>query len=358
MNKSIGIVTKSLGVGGAEKQSLLLARSLKKKYPVLVIVQGKAKSSDVKNLRFAEEEKIDYVFLKGSFFRRAWQLQRIIRKNNIKIVFTYLPIDNLLTGVVSYFTRIEFIGGVRNCTLPPLKKLLIKILHHTTMKYLLFNNQIGKEQLVSEGFSPKKSIVITNFPNTSIPPPRHRKPSETIKIITVSRYNANKDYLTSLRAIRFLLDNFKLRTKLKYFAVGWGPLEDQLRSWIRELELEPYTELVRMPKSVDPYLEDADIYLCSSILEGFSNSIMEALGHSLPVIATDVGDNKYMVRDGHNGFITKPGAFQVMAAKLNELIEDPVKRTEFGIKGYELLNSEFSTTKIENQYISLIDSIK
>jgi glycosyltransferase involved in cell wall biosynthesis len=54
------------------------------------------------------------------------------------------------------------------------------------------------------------------------------------------------------------------------------------------------------PANIPDILNECDIYLSTSLFEGLSNSIMEAMVAGLPVIATDVGDNKYLVKDGFN----------------------------------------------------------
>lgn len=50
-------------------------------------------------------------------------------------------------------------------------------------------------------------------------------------------------------------------------------------------------------------LDKADIYLSTSLFEGTSNSIMEAMNADLPIVATNVGDNGLLVKNEINGFL-------------------------------------------------------
>ena len=84
------------------------------------------------------------------------------------------------------------------------------------------------------------------------------------------------------------------------------------------------------PSNLDEYLSKSDIYLSTSLFEGLSNSIMEAMAYSLPIIATDVGDNNYLVQDGYNGFVTNVKDVDEIAKKLLSLVIDKEKRLKMG----------------------------
>ena len=58
-------------------------------------------------------------------------------------------------------------------------------------------------------------------------------------------------------------------------------------------------------KNINSYLKNADIGILSSNEEGFSNSLLEYMSFSLPVVATDVGGNSDVVNDNSDGFFVK-----------------------------------------------------
>ena len=68
----------------------------------------------------------------------------------------------------------------------------------------------------------------------------------------------------------------------------------------------------------------ADLFLTTSIYEGMSNSVMEAMSFSLPIIATNAGDMKYLIEDNYNGFICPYKEPNIISNKLVELINDLV----------------------------------
>jgi glycosyltransferase involved in cell wall biosynthesis len=109
------------------------------------------------------------------------------------------------------------------------------------------------------------------------------------------------------------------------------------------------------PKNVQEILRSSDIYLSSSIFEGTSNSIMEAMNWSIPVVATNVGDNEYLVVNGCNGYLRPIGDAEGLAKSLACLIESIDKRNEMGQNGNSLLKDNFSEELFEQRYIGIIE---
>jgi glycosyltransferase involved in cell wall biosynthesis len=96
------------------------------------------------------------------------------------------------------------------------------------------------------------------------------------------------------------------------------------------------------------YYKKADIYwIASRGSEGFPRTIWEAMAHSLPVIATQVGSIPYFI-DNH-AILVKPSKPQELAEAVTRLIETPALRKKMIIAGRELAKKttlEFQTSKL------------
>lgn len=350
---AIGILMNSLDMGGAEKQSLLQAKLMRSEFDVYYFVQKK-KPQLKQHLDFIEKEKIFYIQLSGNIFSRTKQLNSYIKKNNIQVLFAYLTLDNFLAGIVSMFQNIKCIGGVRSSSLPVVKFYVTWFLQKYMLDYMIFNNYYGRELFVKRGFTPAKSIVIQNCIN-DIQPEIERTEKETIKILSVGRFTAQKDYLTALKAVHLLKETMGEK-EIEYVLVGDGELYEQIQSWVNSLKLQNVT-IVRNPPNVSDFYREADIYLLSSDSEGMPNSIMEALNFSLPVVSTDAGDSNYLVKDGITGFIVPIKDYKLLAEKLHELISDSGKRLDYGKKGHSLLIKEFSENTLQGKFIDFTKQI-
>jgi glycosyltransferase involved in cell wall biosynthesis len=348
---AIGILMNSLDMGGAEKQSLLQAKIMGSKYDVYYFVQKK-KPQLKQHLEFIEKENINFIQLTGSLPFRVIQLISYIKKYRIRVIFAYLTLDNFLAGIVSIFRKVKCIGGVRSSSLPFLKFYVTLFLQKYVLDYMIFNNFFGRDIFVKRGFLPRKSIVIQNCIN-NIQANLNRQDKKIIKVLSVGRFIAQKDYLTALKAIQ-LSTNEITDKQIEYIIVGDGELYHQIENWIEELHL-PNVNIVKNPDNIGDYYTDADIYLLSSTSEGMPNSIMEALNYSLPVVSTDVGDAGYLVKDGITGFLVPAKDYKLLSEKILELAFDNKLRTLLGTKGHNLLLEEFSEAKLREKYINFTE---
>jgi glycosyltransferase involved in cell wall biosynthesis len=105
-------------------------------------------------------------------------------------------------------------------------------------------------------------------------------------------------------------------------------------------------------------LKGADIFLTTSLFEGTSNSIMEAMSYSLPVVATDAGDNIQLIENNMSGSICEIGNYRQIAVCLFELITDHSKRVNYGERAYFKLKNEFSMEKFKERYNEFIEKIE
>ena len=350
---AIGILMNTLDMGGAEKQSLLQAKLMGSEFEVYYFVQKK-KPQLKQHLDFIEKEKIFFIQLSGNIFFRAIQLVTYIKKYRIRVLFAYLTLDNFLAGIVSLFQNIKCIGGVRSSSLPVVKFYVTWVLQKYMLDYMIFNNYYGREVFVKKGFSSEKSIVIQNCIN-NIQSELERSEKEIIKILSVGRFTAQKDYLTALKSI-LLLKEMLPEKKIEFILVGDGELYQQIQNWVKSLEI-PDVTIVRNPSNIDEYYRAADIYFLSSDSEGMPNSIMEALNFSLPVVSTDAGDANYLVKDGITGFIAPIKDYKLLAEKLQKLVSDYRLRNALGMNGHRLLLNEFSEKMLQERFIKFTKKI-
>ena len=347
------ILMNALDMGGAEKQSLLLARTLDSDYDVHYIVQKK-KPQRRQHIDFINREGINYIQLSGNFFFRIFQLCSYLKKKKIEVLIGFLTLDVALASIVSVFRKIKYIGGVRNSYLPVIKFWATWLAQKYFLDYMVFNNHYARDLFITRGFSASKSCVIHNYIN-NVRDEIIRPKRDTIRILSVGRFTAQKDYLTALRAIE-LLNKRGMVKQIEYIIVGDGELLMKIKRWISNMSLGNVTMIVN-PARVDDYYINSDIYLLSSIAEGMPNSIMEALNYSLPVVTTDVGDAKYLVEEGASGYLVKQGDPGSLADEIGILVHDYERRIAFGKYGHEMLIRDFSEERFRKQYNTLLENI-
>ena len=142
---------------------------------------------------------------------------------------------------------------------------------------------------------------------------------ETPLIVSVGRLVPSKDFFSLLEAIAILNQT----TKARLLIVGGGKLKKQLQKKIGSLNLGEIVSLVGNKANPYPFMKEADVYVSSSIYEGFSNSLIEALALGLPIVSTDhdFGADE-MIEDGVSGILVPTADPEAMAGGLERVLKD------------------------------------
>ena len=94
-----------------------------------------------------------------------------------------------------------------------------------------------------------------------------------------------------------------------------------------------------------------------SIYETFPMVVLEAMACSKPVIASNVGGIRSMIKHGKNGFLVKPKDVRGLEIFINKLYEDPNLGRKMGMFGRELLEKEFTVDKMIDKTLKVYESL-
>ena len=120
-------------------------------------------------------------------------------------------------------------------------------------------------------------------------------------LISLGRFTYPKNFHRLLKAVNALYKEYPIELWL----LGDGEERSSLEQYVKEQGL---SDVVKMPGFISnpyPYIKNADLYVCSSIYEGFSTAATEALVLGTPVLTTDVSGMKEMLGDSEYGLITE-----------------------------------------------------
>lgn len=133
--------------------------------------------------------------------------------------------------------------------------------------------------------SPKteSTVVLYGYQKTRIL--KSRILSDAVKnfhIGTIARLVPQKDYPTLLRAFALIIENIPQAT---LSIVGSGPLEKDLKKLADELGVSHKIEWLGRRSDIDDYLQGIDLFLLTSVYEGFGLVLLEAMANRVPIIA-------------------------------------------------------------------------
>jgi glycosyltransferase involved in cell wall biosynthesis len=128
---------------------------------------------------------------------------------------------------------------------------------------------------------------------------------------------------------------------LQVILVGDGPERAALEALTRELGLEANVRFLGLRQDVPDVLRALDIAVLSSDFEGSPAVVLEYMDAALPVVSTAVGGIPDQIDPGVHGLLVGPGDPTAFARALDELLGDPQRRVEMGLRGQERRRSEF-----------------
>ena len=110
-------------------------------------------------------------------------------------------------------------------------------------------------------------------------------------------------------------------------------------------------------RNTRPVLAAADVVLNVSDCEGMSNTVMEAMAHALPVVATSVGGAPELLQDGREGWLIEAGDISAAADRLARLAADPEARHRMGASGAARIARDFSVARMSSAYVDLYEEL-
>lgn len=148
------------------------------------------------------------------------------------------------------------------------------------------------------------------------------KPGELPVILGVGRLQSQKDFPTLIRAF----DLVRKTQPARLVILGWGPDRPQLESFIQELGLEDCVDLLGFVSNPYAYMKRASVFVLSSAWEGMPLSLIEAMGLSIPVVATDCKSGPAeILNNGEYGNLVPVGDSDAIASAILEVLSGRIR---------------------------------
>lgn len=366
--KKIVHVIAGLGSGGAENMLYrLLKYSDKNKYyhEVISLIDEGVIGEKIK----AEGIKVHSLKVNKKNLLKSLLISRKICKE-FDVVNTWLYHGDFFGFLVSkLLLNKKLVWNIRHSNLDKEanKSSTLKIVNLNSFlsRYvdcITYNSNKAYENHNKVGYFNKNSIVIPNgfeldkFKFDCESRSRIRKElelNEEKTIITVGRWNIQKDYYTLLKALN------ELKRQEVYFRmimVGTklDILNKELKNLINEYNLSENIFLLGRRTDIPDLLSASDIFVSSSLGESFSNAIGEAMACGLPCVVTDVGDSRDIV--GGAGLIVEKENYIELSKALKEMLEKN-DLNEFRINARDRVEEKYSINHFIRKYETIYKRI-
>ena len=334
--KSVLFLIPTLGGGGAEKVLVNLANNLdKEKYDVTVqtLFKGGVHTEKLK-------EHVKYITGKTKPFRGNVQLfklfspsflyRRIVKKR-YDIVVAYLEgvVCRIITGCpYKDSKKLAWIHSAQKTE--KTAKYSFRSTQEMQTLYNRFDKIVCVAETVKEDFKklvrPQKECAVLYNVNETDEIKRLAEEGESAKysgaptLISVGRLIPVKGFDRLIRLHKRLLDE-GVENRLQF--LGDGRLRGELEQQIENLSVKDSVSLLGFQSNPYPYVKNADLFVCSSISEGFSTAVTEALVVGTPVVSTDVsGAHELLGKNNEYGIVVGQDEEALFAAVKRLLTED------------------------------------
>lgn len=162
----------------------------------------------------------------------------------------------------------------------------------------------------------------------------------------------HKMFLGAANLLSGLLEN---KFKIKYLIIGDGEDRASLEEYAKKLGLGNDVIFYGWREDMADIYSDLDIAGLTSLNEGTPVALIEALAAGRPVVATNVGGVADVVEDGVNGYLVASGDARAFALRLADLVKDSDKRSEFGLRGRQMVRERFSKERLVRDMAKLYE---
>jgi glycosyltransferase involved in cell wall biosynthesis len=139
---------------------------------------------------------------------------------------------------------------------------------------------------------------------------------------------------------------------------GDGPLREVLTDQAAALGISAEVRLLGHRTDPEQVMAALDVFVLSSVSEGMSNTILEAMATGLPVVATRVGGANELVQEGVTGHLVPPRDPTALAVAIEHLLQSPDTRAALGAAARHRVAHEFSLGAMIRSYDDLYESLR
>lgn len=173
-------------------------------------------------------------------------------------------------------------------------------------------------------------------------------------IVTVGR-------LFKPKGLPYLLDALKIANKKKsvyLIIIGKGEEEKRLKKMAKEMGISDRVDFLGFKKNPFKYIANADLFVLSSLWEGFPNVLLEAMACQTPVISADAPYGPAeIIEDNVNGYLVPAADSARLAEKILYVLENLDKQDDIIREARQKIEKNFSVHKMVKNYEKLFYSI-
>ena len=288
-----------------------------------------------------------------------FNLRKLLRENEIDVIHAHQYTSFFYAVLARNFSRKPGLVFTEHGRFYPDRKSIKRVIFDPILSKFVSEiisiSEATKEAMVKfDNFPEERIRVIYNgvmFKTHNVDLIQKRKelnvkPDDCI-LVTAARLDPIKNHDMLIRTMKRVAE---IRPECKLVIAGDGSEYDRLSGEIKANGLSGTVRLLGYRNDIAEILMVSDIFLLSSLTEGTSVTLLEAMHAGLPAVVTDVGGNPEVLKDGETGFIVDSDDDKAMAEKILLLYKDRELAKRLGNASRERVEKLFSFKNMMNKY--------
>jgi glycosyltransferase involved in cell wall biosynthesis len=310
---------------------------------------------------------IDFSPHQGHGFPTREKISRFVSGENINIVHTHTPRTIWETWralrIVSHKKKHPYHLATKHLITHPHDRkwglaytLFDRLTFYMPDHLVTVSKTMAKEVLSQPGISTNRVTAIPNgIPVDHFYQPQFREgfrqQSGLTPDMVVIGYTGR---IAKVKRLDILIEAFAEANKMypgsRLLLAGEGAQRSELETQVCRLGLENKVRWLGFTSNIPSFLAGLDIYMQTSINEGLSLSILEAMAAEKSVIATRVGSAEEIIQDGKTGILIPPGSTTAASQSLLSLLDNPEKRSQLAKSAKEYVSTEYGIQHMVDGY--------
>ncbi len=293
----------------------------------------------------------------------------IYRRNKFKIVHTHSSKAGIIGRWAALLARVPVIlhtvhGWPFNDYQPVLVKRLYIFLEKITASFTTKIICVSKKDIktgLKYKIAPEEKFVLIKygipldvFKNSSCNKENKKKQlGINNNDPVIGMISCLKPQKSPLDYVRTCMDIYNERRDINFLLIGDGILKRKCKEELSKSRLNGRFIFTGWRRDVAEILDIIDIVVLTSKWEGLPVSIIESLSKGKPVVATDAGGSRELIKDGVTGYITRPGEYKDTADMVLRVLKDKVLYNKMSHEAVLSIDESFDIKAMVNEIDSL-----
>lgn len=297
------------------------------------------------------------------------RLRKFIKEESPDVVITYLFHADILGRLTLRDTTQASIISFLRTTYNHPRYWIARFFEWLTKplaRQYLANSEAVKAFYIQHIGVPKEKITVipngidTEYFDSLVPDPTLRlslsiDPNDFV-IICVANFHPNKGHRYLLEAFEKLHQTTS-HASLKLLLVGEGTERKKL-----EQEIQGYTSKANIlylgrRTDVPALLKISNLFVLPTLFEGQSNAILEAMAAGLPVVTTDIPENRACITHQKNGWLVSPKSTFTLTEAIKTIQSDTSLQNTLGSEAKQTIQNHFSLQTSANQFKAFLSAV-